>query len=663
MTELKVPTELVPADAPHVAREERAPEALPKVGDWFRTPTPKDSVKEYGPELLVCVTHVGSNYVEVKVAGMGRYHSWGWRVHITDIDAELTPAPDAVEVIKRHIEQHRTRVYQLMSQARELALTLGLTPRALAGGASATEQMALTLGTTVPAKEYKAALVKAEKETLPAIFKEIETHNDAMAAWMKAELIPLKAEVAGLQPAVKAIESRIFNVELYAGLLEEVVQVREGDPAPLPTQVTLLQRRHYMDEECLIQYESGGMEFEHIEDFDQWIARDEQFHRLLPFPRCVLAFKVRRRTKERDFPSLSAWIQFAFGGGEELDKLTFLYMRNGDQLFRLRTEIHFGSKLFPDLNATHFEGKLWARRDGSKIAEMVPDNEMQDRRREATRLRKEWKEAQDAKPKAKRDTWEPYEIRQAKEAAEGVLWNPDTVYYDDITAHVNAQVEKHNRIALVLQGLLDRSPVFHPHPPWRLWAPEGFAEAIHLVLDEDRALTPGAKPDFEAYRARLNASLKVGSVTIGQDDFWAEREAKRENEKDRRGRSLNYRRFRPYGDPGPGKFAQVLTLGRKNCGYVWEKTPEWRTVNKRRGSWHFRGDVEKGIPRSIEVPKDRLFNVDAYTPGDFKQFFADPRTRADYLQWAPYLLEAEEYHAGNRKLRERPDGANNEFES
>lgn len=44
-------------------------------------------------------------------------------------------------------------------------------------------------------------------------------------------------------------------------------------------------------------------------------------------------------------------------------------------------------------------------------------------------------------------------------------------------------------------------------------------------------------------------------------------------------------------------------------------------------------------------------NIDAYTSGDFRLFFNDPRTRADYLQWAPLLLEAEEYHAGNRTVR------------
>ena len=59
-------------------------------------------------------------------------------------------------------------------------------------------------------------------------------------------------------------------------------------------------------------------------------------------------------------------------------------------------------------------------------------------------------------------------------------------------------------------------------------------------------------------------------------------------------------------------------------------------------------------PRCMQlvVPKSRLLHVNAYTPGDFKQFFADPRTRADYLQWAPYLLEAEEYHAGHRRVGE-----------
>lgn len=42
--------------------------------------------------------------------------------------------------------------------------------------------------------------------------------------------------------------------------------------------------------------------------------------------------------------------------------------------------------------------------------------------------------------------------------------------------------------------------------------------------------------------------------------------------------------------------------------------------------------------------------MSAYTPGDFHLFYDDPRTRADYLKWAPYLLAAEDFHAGKREL-------------
>jgi len=57
------------------------------------------------------------------------------------------------------------------------------------------------------------------------------------------------------------------------------------------------------------------------------------------------------------------------------------------------------------------------------------------------------------------------------------------------------------------------------------------------------------------------------------------------------------------------------------------------------------------IRTSISVPIDQLFNIDAYKPGDFKVFFKDPRTRADYMDWAPMLLSAEDYHAGIIKAK------------
>src|SRR5262249_1947738 len=50
---------------------------------------------------------------------------------------------------------------------------------------------------------------------------------------------------------------------------------------------------------------------------------------------------------------------------------------------------------------------------------------------------------------------------------------PETVFYDDAMNKIRDEVKKHNQIATVLQGLLDRSLAFQPHPPWQIWTPEG----------------------------------------------------------------------------------------------------------------------------------------------------------------------------------------------
>jgi hypothetical protein len=73
------------------------------------------------------------------------------------------------------------------------------------------------------------------------------------------------------------------------------------------------------------------------------------------------------------------------------------------------------------------------------------------------------------------------------------------------------------------------------------------------------------------------------------------------------------------------------------CFFQWSKP--------RRAKY---GEDNGDVGVKFSAPIASLFHIDAYRPGDFRLFFSDPRTRAEYLKWAPILLEAEEYHAGNR---------------
>jgi len=613
--------------------------ALPDIcrGQWYWVtdePVEPEEGEEAtaNPPWLGCVTHVGSNYAELRSA-----HSSCERIHFTHFDKRCTLEPNALQYIDRQVVANQRETLRLMGQVRELTTRLAISPdRTLTQEAS---NAALVLRTgSQPVEGYKKELVLAKEKTLPDLFKAIEASNAEVKTWMTVRLIPTKAEVAELHESVAGIEERIFHVELYAGLVESVVQIRKGKPAADSEKIRLMQRRAYMDEECLANYEAGGMRFKDLKAFDRWMARPDNFKRILPFPRCVIAFQVRRnRVEEDDVVSISEF--FRIIEQEKLDKLTFLYLRNGAELYRLETAVDFGAQLFPDMDRRKLDSKLWAKIHFDEVQELITEGQheqlLEDLRIEQEKLAK----------LPEKDRW--HHRRYEREFEKYVFFSPETVYHDDITAYVQRQIKEHNRLVLVLQGLLDRSPVFLPHPPWSLWTQDGFTNALELIYDDARALTVGDQPDFEAYRTRLNASLKAGSVTVGQEDFWERVEARKENERRaRRGRyprsEYSLTRYSPYGNPGPGTIAQVVRhLRTKSCVYEWHRP-------RARDSW--RSDAEAHYLCKLKVPASKVLNIDAYTPGDFRQFFADPRTRAEYLKWAPLLLVAEDYHAGKRTV-------------
>jgi len=622
-----------------------------EVGQWYW-------VTDRGDRWLGCAVHIGSNYVEIH--GVFRQET---RVHLDEFDDHcvLEPNPDAH--IDEQIRTHQSEVNRLMGRVKELTARLGVAPSPELPSGGETQALAkVEAGRDF--KSYSKDLVKAKEKTLPDLFRDIERENSAMAAWMKSRVIPLRARAESMKEVISRIEDRIFSVELYAGLVEDVERIRDGDPAKIGEKVHLLQRRHYMDEECLARYKTGGMEFKHIRDFDRWMCDSENLDRILPFPRCVVAFRVRRNQKERAGASIADFIRII----EEmaLDERTFLYIRNGGQVYRLGTKLDFGPKLFPDFDHSKLDGqKLWVQKN-YPTWKIITENEYLGLQEEHERDVKEWEEQNAAYEAAIKS---PEAIRRAKEkkmrkpdaSCVDVSWpgsrplgfeyfekyfpyTPESVYYDDVTKQIEDDIKEHNRVALVLQGLLDRSPVFHPHPPWQIWTGDGFRQALELIYDEDRALPAGKAPDFDAYRKKLNESLKAGCVTIGQQRAWRRHEGRKEAERQAAlgyGRSHHFEFYSPPGNPGPGDLARVYKMGGGSCTFAWHRERQGRDEN---GNWG--GKLRTTFTCEVDV----LMNVDAYKPGDFRIFFDDPRTRADYLKWAPFLLEAEEYHAGNREV-------------
>lgn len=589
---------------------------------------------------LGCVTSIGSNYFRVDSPPDDCGYCYE-RVHFDRMDEHIVRReynPDGI--IFGQIEKHRQAVDGLLDEIKQLTAKLGLEPAGELGDGTTSTALAM-VHSVKNVKAHKNALIEAKEKTLPDLFSRVEEEHKEMAKWMKAKLIPLKAEARVLKKKTESIEDRIFVVELYSGLCEEVTRIREGEPAGNDEKVHLFQRRHYMDEECLANYDAGGMEFKDIRAFDRWLMRKGNRERILPMPKCVVSFQVRRNKMEREAPA-DFYDFIRILDLEDADKSTFLYMRNGDRYYRMSTAVDFDEQLFPDTDRSILMGgALWIDDRGKNI---ITVEEHEHRGKEQARRLKEHREAVKAwkklSKKEKEGTHEPWYHGGIRDRFEPLT--PETVLYDDGMKVLANETRKHNRIAVVLQGLLDRSPVFHPHPPWQLWTAEGFTSGIELHHDATRAITVGDPPDFEAYRSFINTAIEVGTHTVGQRHAWERHEARKENDRQRTDwrirNPIRYDYYAPYGNPGPKSVEKVDSVRGSKCTYRWKRE---RLV--------YKPYLENLIPTSFRCPTNLLLNADAYTKGDFRQFYEDPRTRADYLKWAPLLLAAEDFKAGKGK--------------
>jgi hypothetical protein len=431
-----------------------------------------------------------------------------------------------------------------------------------------------------------------------------------------------------------------------------------------------MQRMHFMDEECLARYETGGMDFKDIGAFDGWLARDGNFGRILPHDRCIVAFCIRRNNK--DYEDLNPFISFQL---HAYNKTTFLYVRNGRQLWRMHTSIEFNEGLFPRREDADLLGdqELWIKANGFDLKHGIITRRQRDLMIEAHRAKrahtaqKLWQWHRAGKPGDKwlclavSDDFDYHHKRGEQYAQIGKphYWShdrrctadeyeqltPQSIYYDDVTRQIGRAAMEHNRIAVIVQGLLDRSTSLHPHPPWRIWTPDGFSAGIELIYDVSRALTPGEAPDFEEYCRQLNKGLRTGCHTIGQDRLWRDHIESLYGDKSWRHESRHGR--------GPDKIHRIYRMKRdgSSCEFRWMRSrakAKWVNHPTKPGC------LQAQYPE-IEVKwaceAKRLTCVDAYTPGDFHLFYDDPRVRADYLKWAPILLACEDWHHKRRTAK------------
>lgn len=613
------------------------------LGQWYW-------LKREGCEdMLMCVMEVGSNFLKLH-GPEGRNGYDTGRVHRDNFEQKLRYEPNADHVIQQIINKHQQALIDNMAEIQSLTESLGIAPQLAHQTSSEAEGKAMAvLSGQVDVDAFEHALILAKQETLPGLFEKNQKISEELARWMCATSMPMKAKLGPMKESVDKIEDRIFSIKLYSGLLETILTLSEGEPAARDEKLRIMQRRLYCDEECLLDYESGGMAFDDMGAFDKWLAKPVNLNRILPFPRCMVSMQVRRNVKDRSDKGLSAFVEI---GERQADEFTYLIVRNGENLYRVCTDQDFGEHMFPERTVYDPSEPLMMKMWGSsKVEGFMPKREYDSLVEESQRKRtlfEQWEldnpreQWEAANPKRSWRGSNPHNYHGSFREHDYYPFDDSSTYFDLGMQKIQSEIKEYNRIALVVQGLFDRTDTLLPHLPVQMWNPVSFAASVELIYDNSMVLHWGEAPDIAAYIEKCNAQAAGDSVFFGQDYEWTVREAERENRITQNAwriledRKHYYTTLRPHGDPGPGRLAipAVWAPRSKTATFGWLK--ESRTY-------------EGMLRATIKLPLDKLFNVSAYKLGDFRQFFIDPRTRAKYLEWAPMLLIAEDYHLGKLK--------------
>ncbi len=183
----------------------------------------------------------------------------------------------------------------------------------------------------------------------------------------------LMSQLSEFEKEIKQKQKRLYALETYMGIEEEVIVLQEGQKASNDEPIHVYQLKLYMDEEVGITELddptlSSGLDFNNIELFDEWII--QHYQQYLYQPKSIMAWEIKRNDSHYSDDYLY---------NEHMNKqnhLTYFLIRNGDMLYRIYTNVYVGDTTFPTkkaFDAVVKEDEEW-HRHGEGIRKYVERN-------------------------------------------------------------------------------------------------------------------------------------------------------------------------------------------------------------------------------------------------------------------------------------------------
>jgi Fe-S cluster biosynthesis and repair protein YggX len=534
-----------------------------------------------------------------------RHDKKSWRKHLR-IDQRFTSIDDAIaDAQSREPEKPDDLLTQKQAEIRLL----------LSEGKAEDRQTSEAIVTT--AANFRLAAAQAAAGAL-SYQKKIQAHVKLLQALHKSKIQSIKSalekkasaiqktlqgKLAEMEEVMAKAKEALWTINLYLGVSEEIVMIRDGQPAGADVKIAMRQRILNMDEEAALEFShaTDSLDVLTIKTFDDWLlGRPERVARLVPEPKCVVGLHIRGRTKkyENMDPVRSAELN------EQNLRSSFLLIRNGEQLYRIYIDITLGLKLFPTED------------DVRGLTKKVYNDATQD-----------WEE-QPLDPKSE-------DFERAMETAD-------------------ADKKHYMRVLLVLQGLIDRTEVFRPFHGERinLCSYADFYEHAYTIDDANKhKLLVEDRPPYQDWFRKVNSSLEVGHRIVANfSGVRMHKSSERYAGDDGRLNPPNAER------PDSGVIYTIekseLVDGDTRFYFYYDRTEE-RWMDSR---WGYRGvkRVPQGRVRCWVGRTDRfMVNIDGCEEDDILYYLRSSRDRQDYENMVPTLKIALEVLQRERE-EERP---------
>lgn len=419
------------------------------------------------------------------------------------------------------------------------------------------------------------------KQAIERKRQEVEKLSEQMRELMDQQRWELEQVLEPMQEMIKRLEEGIWTVNLYLGRNESIHTLRKGEAAPADTPIHVRQLVLAMDEETAINPEDGGIDFQDISQFDEWLVADEKHvQQVIPDLKGIVAIKARNEeTKDYGNP-------FANISAKENDEHTYFLIRNGDALYRIWSEFSVGDHMVP--TADEFTNFFRERRYNFSTG---TDDESQ--------------------------------------------IDPDSFGYDRALREAEKRQRHYMRMGLILQGLADRTAIFHPLPEDGinfLAQSEHDAGKVRFIMDAEDTLGTGIEPFFE-WLARLNRELRPGMRVVGAFNG----EGFRNSNQYERSHANGHSRLNPSGASYPLSFVP-LTLDKRSPNGSF--TARYKRTDKKYGYYGDEGPYKKRASVTLWPEDHFILPLDFVTVEEMETYLRSRVERPQYLSMFPLLHAA-----------------------